>query len=474
MRFGILFCTLTLLTLTSGNFAHASQFLPALTYPLHDTPHGLATADFNGDGNLDIAIPNYPDSGNDNYVAVFLGNGDGSFKVSVNYSLGAAPYDIAVGDLNGDGKLDIVTANQVSYDVLLGNGDGTFRTSSDNAVAYAATNLILADFNHDGILDLVFCGTDQVSTAEVLLGNGDGTFGFASSFPTGGRNVSALTAADLNGDGALDLAFAHMGVTTVLFGHGDGTFGTPSVYQSGVPSYRILARDLNQDGDLDLVTALVHPGPMVYLNNGDGTFAPGVVYDIGLGEAFDVAVADMNADSLADLVVTDQGGTFNLLFGRGNGTFTRALQYDAETGSQYLNIADYNNDGHPDLAITAFFTLGEVIDDLQIFRNTGDLTPVVDLNPTSLRFPATFVGQHSHPQQFLLRNHGPSVLTIANVTVSGDFTQQSHCAKTVGIGQRCNFSVTFTPTATGRRDGEVTIVTSDGSHYTEELSGIGK
>lgn len=155
--------------------------------------------DFNGDGKLDVAIPSGFDD--TSVVAVFLGNGDGTVQNEVDYTI---PYggNAAVADLNGDGKLDIVTAG---FTVLLGNGDGTFTVGTSLNLSTQGTAAQIADVNGDGKLDLV-SGTyaNNISSLAILLGNGNGTFQNPIKFATPGGGISGV--ADFNGDGLLDFA----------------------------------------------------------------------------------------------------------------------------------------------------------------------------------------------------------------------------------------------------------------------------
>ena len=128
-------------------------FKGAASYGAGSSPFSFAVGDFNGDGKLDLAVANY----GTNYATVLLGNGDGTFKGAVSYSAGSYPVSVAVGDFNGDGKLDLVVANQDSGDVsvLLGNGgDGTFQVAGTHSVAGSVLDsVVVGDFNGDGKLD---------------------------------------------------------------------------------------------------------------------------------------------------------------------------------------------------------------------------------------------------------------------------------------------------------------------------------
>jgi hypothetical protein len=259
------------------------SFSPAVNYPVGATPFAVATGDFNGDGKLDLVTANYEGAS----VSVLLGKGDGTFQAAQNFATGLYPSSVAVGDFNGDGKLDIVTANGRSntVSVLLGNGDGTFKAPIDTTLpSQWPTAVAVGDMNHDGKLDLVVTGTNTTTNngfVDVLLGNGDGTFALASSTPLSrnGGPPGSVALADLNGDGKLDIALlpgtqaTTAGIVTVLLGKGDGTVGAPANFATDREPVSLAVGDVNRDGKLDLVTANYEGASVsVLLGNGDGTF----------------------------------------------------------------------------------------------------------------------------------------------------------------------------------------------------------
>jgi uncharacterized protein (DUF2141 family) len=222
-------------------------FQPAQLNPVGNVPlSSIALADLNGDGKLDIAVGLSDADFSGGFVGVLLGNGDGTFQPLVTYSSGGTvPFRVAVGDINGDGKPDMLVANQcaqgycVGMDgaigVLFGNGDGTFQAAqSYDSGGGASFGMAVADVNGDGKLDIVVanCGCDlsTVANTAVLLGNGDGTFQPARTVSPPPNGLYALAVADVNADGKLDLlettCFDRQcdGGVAVLLGNGDGTF----------------------------------------------------------------------------------------------------------------------------------------------------------------------------------------------------------------------------------------------------------
>ena len=181
-------------------------------------PNSLALVDFSGDGKLDLAVA----TSRSNTVSVLLGNGNGTFAIAVNYTVGTAPSSVAVGDVNGDGKADLAVANNGSSNVsiLLGDGPGTFLGGAvDYSTAAGPTSVVIGDVNGDGKPDLAVAATGSnpaagTNAVSVLAGNGNGTFGAAVNYSVG-INPSAVARQDLNGDGKPDLAVTNLSSNTV-------------------------------------------------------------------------------------------------------------------------------------------------------------------------------------------------------------------------------------------------------------------
>src|SRR6266516_6434682 len=332
-------------------------------------PSGIAVGDFNGDGKLDLAVVNFGDWN----IYVLLGNGDGTFQAarSVYFASGGGfPWYVVTADFNGDGKLDLAVSNYGgnSLSVLLGNGDGTFQAPQTTPVGTNPALVAVGDFNGDGKPDLAISSVGD-NTVSVLLGNGDGTF-LAPQVTPVGLNPWYFAVGDFNGDGKLDLAVADYGcpldctsspsnTVTVLLGNGNGTFlPGPSLTVGNGPA-GVAVGDFNGDGKPDLAVANLNDNTLsILLGNGDGTFqAPQTFAGVGTKPYF-VAVGDFNRDGKPDLVITNHlGNTVTVLLGNGDGTFQPAQTFLVDSDPVYATVGDFNGDGVQDLAVANLHAL---------------------------------------------------------------------------------------------------------------------
>jgi hypothetical protein len=428
-------------------------------------PDAVAVGDFNGDGKLDLAVAN---EGSNN-VSILLGNGDGTFQAAVDYGAGSNPSSVAVGDFRSDGKLDLVVANDGSSNVsiLLGNGDGSFQAAVNYGVGSAPTAVAVGDFNGDGKLDLAVAN-ELSNNVSILLGNGDGTFQAAVNYGAG-MTLFAVAVEDFNGDGKLDLVVADAvsDYVSVLLGNGNGTFKTAVQYVAGLEPFSVAVADFNGDGKLDLAVAnLENDYVSILLGNGNGTFKAAVNYTTGI-EPASVAAADFNGDGKLDLVVggvnSDNANVVSVLFGNGDGSFQAAVNYGAGSVPYSVALGDFNGDGRLDLVFAASLLLQ---------------TPIASLSSTSLNFGNELVGTTSAPNQVTLSNPSGLALNIGSIAVTGtnaaDFSHTNTCGTGLAIGASCTITVTFKPAQTEPLTASVTITdNAAGSPQTIGLSGTG-
>ena len=607
--------------LSNDSQASGLSFATAIAYKTGGNgANAIAIADVNGDGKPDLVVMNWCAYSSctvpGNNIGVLLGKGDGTFQTAVVYASGGLYADsVVVADVNGDGKPDLVVANcgagnnthcvgaSGNVGVLLGNGDGTFQPVVNYALGgYGSTSVAVADLRGDGKLDLVVAGDCAVGgCVGVLLGNGDGTFKPVVTYNSGGISALAVAAGDVNGDSKPDLVVANQCVDStctssnvgVLLGNGDGTFQAVVNYGSGgLFSDSVAIADVNGDHKPDLIVANSFGSPAglgnvgVLLGNGDGTFQTAVPYASGAFGAASVAVADVNGDGKPDLVVANCAsgnncvgtGNVGVLLGNGDGTFQTAVTYGGGGNAPFgVAVADMNGDGKPDIvaatcvsnvcgagigiagvlinvSMTASATalsssqnpsnFGQAVTftttviaqpgfdkgtptgtvsffdgatqigssklnssgvatlmtstlavgthsltasysgDTNFAPSTSAGLPqvvhgaLVSLSPTSLNFGNQTVGIPSSPQVVTLQNTGNINLTITSIQItganSGDFAQTNKCPASLSPNNSCQISVTFKPTSTGTRNAAVSVADNAlGSPQSVSLGGVG-
>jgi hypothetical protein len=458
---------LTLLCLVAVKPDALAQFETRGAFIAQQNTQAIAVGDFNHDGKLDLAVAASccPDGG----VAILLGNGDGTFRPPVNYAAGAGPISIVAADFNHDGNLDLAVATGLNtyVSILMGNGDGTFQPATQTPPLSYPIFVSVGDFNGDGIPDLITVLSGNIGGVSVLLGNGDGTFQSAITTQPS-FVVATIGVGDFNGDGKLDLVtsgqFGVKATVNILLGNGDGTFTAGASYTGDSSPNSIAVADFNDDHKLDFAVAnLEGVGIGVWIGNGDGTFQQGVNYST----PFPICVtsARLNGDSKVDLEVANFDGGVSVLIGNGDGTFQTASFYPGGKGDEFVAVGDFNGDRKPDLV------LADGVNHVTVLLNTG----VVSFSPTTpLNFKKQTVGTTSPPQTVSLTNTGSKALRVASMKASAEFGVTSTCGASVAAGAKCTISATFSPTKKGSAQGTITTIDSASSKpQVIELFGTG-
>jgi len=365
-----------------------ASFAALATYPTGGSLSlRVVTGDLNGDGRLDAVTANITS----NNVSVFLGNSNGTFGAATLYTV--APTNVQVqgvtlGDVNGDGRLDIVTGNNgnSTIGVLLGLSSGGFApfVTYTTGANTEPRNVALADINGDGRLDAV-TGNSASPSVSVLLGQANGTFGTPTQYATSGLNFD-VALGDVNGDGRLDIVAPTYSTNSVnvLLGQTGGTFGAFTSYPTGTNSQSVSVRlgDVNLDGRLDIVVGNQNATVSVLLGQAGGTLATPVNYSTGsVSTIYAVGIGDVNGDGRPDIVAGNfQSANIVILLGQAGGGFTTSTAYNGGSGSQGVALADVNVDGRLDI-----LTANRNDNTLGVLLNTSNFTApsLATLNPAN-------------------------------------------------------------------------------------------
>jgi uncharacterized repeat protein (TIGR01451 family) len=468
-------------------------------------PRSGVFGDFTGDGKVDFAAltsGGCPENGP--LLAVFPGNGAGLFgdpiAATPNPQCHGGDSTLRSADLDKDGKLDLVFigfANGLGQnfgEVASGNGNGTFTRVSSFGFAGStqqAVNMVLADFDGDGFPDVAVselsgCPPNRHAIEVFLQGaGGTKTFTSKSILPVAGDcppNATVghgLVAADFDHDGIVDLVASTVtsnSYSALFFkGNGDGTFKDPTVVgtavigRDGISDFT--AADVNGDGHLDLI-GIGGGAVWVQLGMGDGTFSqPPVAYDFGTsafggycGDFCEVRVADIDGDGFPDIVVAAPSSFagFAVLRGKGDGTFESPVKFAAgATGTSWLDIADVNGDGQPDVLIGH---AGQNGNNFTVLINDSRVVADVAITKTDSPDPVTVGNQLTYA--ITVTNNGPSAATAVTMTdtlPTGETfvsvtSSQGSCTGTSTIncalgslanGSSATVTLVVTPTQTG-------------------------
>ena len=332
-----------------------------------------ATGDFNGDGLPDLALLNYGEYTNNSVLIILLATKNGALvpgpggPISLGSNNGANNTGLVVADFNRDGNLDIATTNAYDLEVWLGNGNGGFTPAPASPIditglgLFGASVLGVGDFNRDGILDLLVLVGAQESDVAILLGKGDGSFTMSQWSPIGvAAQTNNLTVADFNRDGNLDVAFTCVLSNQVIVLLGDGTGrllpDPKGPFPTGFLPLSIVHADFNDDGKIDLAVAN-ETSLTVLLGDGTGGFA--AQPDMGLAGAYglnSLAVGDLDGDGKLDLAISNSDDPISnvfVLLGDGTGAFQPAASgpINSPGGPYAVTLADFNHDGRLDIAV---------------------------------------------------------------------------------------------------------------------------
>lgn len=312
--------------------------------------NAVALGDVNGDGKTDM-VASYMFG-----VLVYINNGSGGFNAPTTLTGGAGdPFFVVIRDLNADGRPDIATANEggANASVYLNTGSGNFASGVNYATGRNPFVVRAADLNGDGRPDLVVGNHGSDNTVSVLFNAGSGTFSAATNY-SGMNGPADLVLRDFNGDGKIDMAVVneYSNVISLYFNNGTGSFSGPTNYATGSDPLAIDAADLNNDGKIDIAVANNGANTVsVFFNSGTGTFSAPVNYAVGTNPE-GVGIGDLNGDGKPDLAVSNSGSNnLSILLNNGTGSFGTPTNFALGTVPTVVAIGDINGDLKADIAV---------------------------------------------------------------------------------------------------------------------------
>lgn len=339
--------------LARNNLCGTLGFQPAVNRDLKQDGRSIATADFNGDGNVDLAV-----AGQLGRVAVLMGDGRGGFSEAVNYNAGQGSEFVIAADFNQDAQPDLAVANggtataAGNVAVLLNNGAGVFGPAKTYPAGAAPRAIAAGHFNQDQRLDIAVVNGSGDSGLSLLLADDRGGFMAPKKIDVGSGFPTSLVLGDFDYNGHLDIVVSKGSPAELMLvlGDGAGNFGRPEKISAGAaPSY-LTAADFNKDGRLDL--AVVNAGPQqvtVLLAKRVGGFAAQPSFSPGTGAPGFLTGADFNGDGFPDLAVSLNSGQVAVLLGRGDGKFTPSVNPRVGRAPQAIAVVDLTGDGRLDL-----------------------------------------------------------------------------------------------------------------------------
>lgn len=352
--------TTLLLTVSGlcGSIASAQfcNFEDPVSHPLVEDPNYIASGDIDNDGDIDLIVDSNGPGGDP--TTILWNDGEGNFTTGPSLTSGWGFGEVALGDMDGDGDLDVLRANYFSNGVYFfrNTGNGTFDPGIFYAGGGGCVSVLFTDIDGDGDLDFVTVDNFGSRIRPYRNINGLG-FSSVGLFPAN-INPYGMDAGDVDNDGDQDIIVGNEGsdTVTVLYNAGDGTYPTRQAFTVGQRPVEVILADLDSDGNLDVVATdwdgLVSLGNSVSVLMGDGTggFGPRQTYTTGVAPK-GVRAADLNGDSILDLVVACQvGDVLSLLEGNGDGTFGPAQTIDNGTNPIFVALDDFDADGATDIA----------------------------------------------------------------------------------------------------------------------------
>lgn len=369
----------------SGGFAASVQFTAS------QRPQSIKAADYNGDGNLDVACV----SNNLNFLVINFGSGTGTFSAPTTYSTNAGPTGVETADFNGDSVLDIVISFQGSgggMQYFQGIAGGTFAAPVAYTMGTAPRSITVNDFNNDGNIDVAVANNSSANIS-VRLGNGDGTFGVNTNFATSSGGPFNIKSGFINSDANVDIVVSNStgGTVSVFSGDGFGSFAATDNYSTGTGPNMVAIVDMDENGSNDIVV-VNNSENTVSILKGTGSDAAGTVLMaqvkfpvIGTPQTFEEG--DYNEDGHFDLAIPPVVGTRLLVMpGDGNGNLNTGANITTDSGPNGIAMGEFNGDANSDLVVA-----NRTSNTISFFAGNGDGTYAVGVDFADVTAPTGII-----------------------------------------------------------------------------------
>ena len=463
----------------SYSYADSNLFYPYVYFLTASDPEAVAIGDVNGDGLNDVVMTtsyyDYGDPESDYKMHVFLQNRFGQLDPPIKYPTNSSytnrSKSIDIGDVNHDGKADVVVGNCGSnIQVFLQNASGGL----DPGVSYPTVDSCstkIADLNNDGLLDVVGIGWGT-NTASVFLQNTNGTLNPPITYNVAHGGYDEVDIGDVNNDGLTDIVvMSGQGQSPnigVLLQQADGTFSAPVYYNLGGNELTrgVAIGDVNGDGLQDIVVTYGGNPPDskigIFLQNTGGTLSPAISFE-SYGVPGPVVIADVNGDGKKDIIVAHGGYHLLGVYLQGtNGTLMPEELYSMADASMYspqcLAVGDISGDGSNDIVMADGYNGLAVL-----YSRGGPAIPDISVAPTSVDFGSVFSGGSSL-YCITIYNRGTGALTINAIGITGpdaiEFSQTNDCS-TLGPGSICTVTAVFNAATEGEKHAIMTITSND-------------
>ncbi|GJL54609.1 MAG: hypothetical protein NPIRA02_17410 [Nitrospirales bacterium] len=472
-------------------FAQNLVYTPIASTSVGRTPQAMATGDFNRDGRLDIATVN--STSDDVSILLSNGNGTFRSAVSFGVGkipMAIAASDLN-GDDTLD--LVVATSGSDQIAVFFGNGTGVFALGGSYPSGKGTTFIVLQDVDGNGSADIVTANSGRFGyyppfSVSVLLNQGAGVFGKPTFYETDGRNGMFPTGVyvhDLTGDGHVDVAVTWSqaswrtpnGVISLLANQGDGTFALKDEIKAGLSLSAITGADLNGDGRGDLVTTSVFSDSVIVLfQDKTGQFVNRGSMKVGFSPVA-VVIRDLDGDDELDLVVTNRdSNSISVLIGDGVATFHKAGNFGVGAVPSAVVAEDFDLDGLPDLV-----SADSDSDAISVLLSGGGAIPLASMSTDSVTFEAEDAQAKSRKKTVRLSNIGLGPLHVSNIELVGKNPEafaltDNQCAEAeLRAGTSCTMQIVFTPVSNGSHTALIRVLdNSSGSPRIVVLKGIFK